>query len=83
MDLPGVLQDYESGHLQDARRLDHRRAPLALRKLRSFFFVGVHAAKGLSVRVVHSYQIMMMAAAPVFSKFGFSVAHRLSRRFTR
>jgi hypothetical protein len=71
-----------SGNLRHARGLDDWRPPLAFRELGGFFLVGVDAAKGLPIRVIYRYQVVMMTAAPVFSKLGLSVAHRFSRRFT-
>jgi hypothetical protein len=60
--------------LRDTRGFYDRRALLAVGKARGFFFVGVHAAKSLAVRVKHSNQPVMMLAAPVFVEGGLFVS---------
>jgi hypothetical protein len=67
--------------LEYARGFDNRGAPLPFREFRSFFFVGVNAAEGLSVRIIYGYQKVVMPATSVFSELRFSIAHRLARRF--
>ena len=75
-----------SGDLRNARRFDDGRAALAFGKAGGFVFIGVDAAEGFAIGVVHGHQKVVVTAAAIFAEFRFFVPDGfagLKRRFGR
>ena len=66
------------GDLRHASGFDDRGTPLALRKPRRLFLVGIDASKRLAVGVIDGHKIVMMTPAAVLAEFRLFISYGLA-----